>query len=145
MCFHQCEVSDLSGRCVHVCSPFFCRPQFGVCQHVQWFHTEGQLLAAQKALLLKLRKNTGYTFTNCKKALEKFDNDVTQVRTSFTHPQSLTHVPTHTQMLNNISNLFLFFFLRLRLGYMNKPRKRAGPKQTSWKAEKPKRASLVCF
>lgn len=59
---------------------------------------------------MKLRKNTGYTFTNCKKALEKFDNDVTQVPTSFTHAlsQSLTH--THMQMLSNNNNLLLFFF-----------------------------------
>ncbi|TKS71622.1 SWI/SNF complex subunit SMARCC2 BRG1-associated factor 170 [Collichthys lucidus] len=49
-----------------------------VCQHVQSFHTGCQLLAADKALLMKLRKTTGYTFINCKKALEKFDNDVTQ-------------------------------------------------------------------
>ncbi|TNM88988.1 elongation factor Ts, mitochondrial [Takifugu flavidus] len=52
-----------------------------VCQHVQSLHTGCKLLAAEKALLMKLRKNTGYTFTNCKKALEKFDNDVTQAET----------------------------------------------------------------
>ncbi|CAL8335739.1 unnamed protein product [Lota lota] len=45
------------------------------CQHV---HTGCQLLAAQKSLLMKLRKSTGYTFINCKKALEKFDNDIKQ-------------------------------------------------------------------
>ncbi|KAK7915470.1 hypothetical protein WMY93_011231 [Mugilogobius chulae] len=39
------------------------------------------LFAAEKALLMKLRKSTGYTFTNCKKALEKFDNDITQAET----------------------------------------------------------------
>lgn len=54
-------------------------PQAAVCQHVQSLHTGCQLLAAEKALLMKLRKSTGYTFTNCKKALEKFDNDITQV------------------------------------------------------------------
>lgn len=54
-------------------------PQAAVCQHVQSLHTGCQLLAADKALLMKLRKSTGYTFTNCKKALEKFDNDITQV------------------------------------------------------------------
>lgn len=42
------------------------------------FHTGCHLLAAEKALLMKLRKSTGYTFINCKKALEKFDNDITQ-------------------------------------------------------------------
>ncbi|XP_026023857.1 elongation factor Ts, mitochondrial [Astatotilapia calliptera] len=50
-------------------------------QHVQSLHTGCQLLAAEKALLMKLRKSTGYTFVNCKKALEKFDNDVAQAET----------------------------------------------------------------
>lgn len=59
-----------------------CHPQVSVCQHVQSLHTGCQLLAADKALLMKLRKNTGYTFINCKKALEKFDNDVAQVNPS---------------------------------------------------------------
>lgn len=54
-------------------------PQVSVCQHVQSLHTGCQLLAADKALLMKLRKSTGYTFINCKKALEKFDNDIAQV------------------------------------------------------------------
>lgn len=52
-----------------------------VCQHVQSLHTGCQLLAAEKALLMKLRKSTGYTFINCKKALEKFDNDIAQAET----------------------------------------------------------------
>ncbi|XP_029989884.1 elongation factor Ts, mitochondrial [Sphaeramia orbicularis] len=50
-------------------------------QHVQSIHTGCQLLAAEKALLMKLRKSTGYTFINCKKALEKFDNDIAQAET----------------------------------------------------------------
>ncbi|XP_077583141.1 elongation factor Ts, mitochondrial [Stigmatopora nigra] len=37
-----------------------------------------RLMATDKNLLVKLRKSTGYTFINCKKALEKFDNDVAQ-------------------------------------------------------------------
>ncbi|KAM4613294.1 elongation factor Ts, mitochondrial [Polymixia lowei] len=49
-----------------------------ICQHAQSLHTGCVLLAAEKALLMKLRKSTGYTFINCKKALEKFDNDITQ-------------------------------------------------------------------
>lgn len=57
-----------------------CPRQVAVCQHGQSVHTGLQLLAAEKALLMKLRKSTGYTFTNCKKALEKFDNDMSQVR-----------------------------------------------------------------
>uniref|UniRef100_A0A8C5FL84 Ts translation elongation factor, mitochondrial n=1 Tax=Gadus morhua TaxID=8049 RepID=A0A8C5FL84_GADMO len=43
-------------------------------------HTACQLLAVEKSLLMKLRKSTGYTFINCKKALEKFDNDINQGR-----------------------------------------------------------------
>ncbi|XP_035487535.2 elongation factor Ts, mitochondrial [Scophthalmus maximus] len=49
--------------------------------HVQSLHTGCQLLAADKAVLMKLRKSTGYTFINCKKALEKFDNDMAQAET----------------------------------------------------------------
>ncbi|XP_074489648.1 elongation factor Ts, mitochondrial [Sebastes fasciatus] len=52
-----------------------------ICHHVQSLHTGCQLLATEKALLMKLRKSTGYTFINCKKALEKFDNDMTQAET----------------------------------------------------------------
>ncbi|XP_018528999.1 elongation factor Ts, mitochondrial [Lates calcarifer] len=52
-----------------------------LCQHVQSLHTGCQLLAADKALLMKLRKSTGYTFINCKKALEKFENDIAQAET----------------------------------------------------------------
>uniref|UniRef100_A0A3Q3GQ96 Elongation factor Ts, mitochondrial n=1 Tax=Kryptolebias marmoratus TaxID=37003 RepID=A0A3Q3GQ96_KRYMA len=52
-----------------------------ICHHVQSLHTGCQLLAADKTLLIKLRKSTGYTFINCKKALEKFDNDIAQAET----------------------------------------------------------------
>ncbi|XP_013864577.1 elongation factor Ts, mitochondrial [Austrofundulus limnaeus] len=58
-----------------------------ICHHVQSLHTGYQLLAADKALLMKLRKNTGYTFINCKKALEKFDNDIAQAE-SWLHEQA---------------------------------------------------------
>lgn len=64
------------------CVFLICVSQVSVGQHVQSLHTGCQLLAAEKALLMKLRKSTGYTFINCKKALEKFDNDVAQVRAS---------------------------------------------------------------
>lgn len=70
------RVGPRSPKCSH--SPI-CRPQITISHHVQSLHTGCQLLAAEKALLIKLRKNTGYTFINCKKALERFDNDVTQV------------------------------------------------------------------
>ncbi|XP_049893871.1 elongation factor Ts, mitochondrial [Epinephelus moara] len=58
-----------------------------ISQHVQSLHTGCHLLAADKALLMKLRKSTGYTFINCKKALEKFDNDITQAE-SWLHEQA---------------------------------------------------------
>ncbi|XP_055014782.1 elongation factor Ts, mitochondrial-like [Boleophthalmus pectinirostris] len=54
---------------------------------VQSLHSGCPLFAAEKALLMKLRKSTGYTFTNCKKALEKFDNDITQAE-SWLHEQA---------------------------------------------------------
>ncbi|XP_030585042.1 elongation factor Ts, mitochondrial [Archocentrus centrarchus] len=56
-------------------------PKVSIFQPVQSLHTGCQLLAAEKALLMKLRKSTGYTFINCKKALEKFDNDMAQAET----------------------------------------------------------------
>nr|XP_020448639.1 elongation factor Ts, mitochondrial [Monopterus albus] len=56
-------------------------------QHVQWLHTGCQLLAAEKALLMKLRKSTGYTFINCQKALEKFDNEIRQAE-AWLHEQA---------------------------------------------------------
>ncbi|XP_071990921.1 elongation factor Ts, mitochondrial isoform X2 [Engystomops pustulosus] len=42
------------------------------------FHSGVRLLAGDKELLVKLRKKTGYSFINCKKALEKFNNDAKQ-------------------------------------------------------------------
>ncbi|XP_024125110.1 elongation factor Ts, mitochondrial [Oryzias melastigma] len=56
-------------------------------QSVQAVHTGCRLFAADKALLMKLRKSTGYTFINCKKALEKFDNDPAQAE-SWLHEQA---------------------------------------------------------
>ncbi|KAL6254622.1 hypothetical protein P5V15_013929 [Pogonomyrmex californicus] len=42
-------------------------------------HTNGLLWqATNKSLLAKLRKKTGYTFANCKKALELHENDITK-------------------------------------------------------------------
>lgn len=83
---------------------------------------------------MKLRKNTGYTFTNCKKALEKFDNDVTQVSTAVIHNVCVTQAEVEQYC-------YFDLFFRLKPGCTSRPRKRAGPKQTSWKDEKPKRAS----
>ncbi|XP_062401289.1 elongation factor Ts, mitochondrial [Sardina pilchardus] len=52
--------------------------KLGTPQHLRCLHTGCASLAADKALLMKLRKSTGYTFINCKAALEKFNNDITQ-------------------------------------------------------------------
>ncbi|XP_067832586.1 elongation factor Ts, mitochondrial isoform X2 [Heptranchias perlo] len=38
-------------------------------------------MAADKELLMKLRKKTGYSFSNCKKAVEKFNSDLQQAET----------------------------------------------------------------
>lgn len=43
---------------------------------------------SKKTLLSKLRKKTGYTFVNCKKALELNDNDIVKVS------QTLSYVRT---------------------------------------------------
>lgn len=44
-------------------------------------HTNSLLWqATNKSLLAKLRKKTGYTFANCRKALELHENDVEKVR-----------------------------------------------------------------
>nr|XP_056705236.1 elongation factor Ts, mitochondrial [Euleptes europaea] len=45
------------------------------CQLARFLHTGLAVLAA-KELLVKLRKKTGYSFVNCKKALEKFDGNL---------------------------------------------------------------------
>ncbi|OCT95783.1 elongation factor Ts, mitochondrial isoform X1 [Xenopus laevis] len=50
-------------------------------QPVGLFHTGVRLLAADKDLLVKLRKKTGYSFMNCKKALEQCANDFKQAET----------------------------------------------------------------
>lgn len=44
----------------------------------RFFHTGGVILATDKSQLSALRKKTGYTFANCKKALELHDNNLTQ-------------------------------------------------------------------
>uniref|UniRef100_UPI00398F2BA6 elongation factor Ts, mitochondrial isoform X2 n=1 Tax=Pristiophorus japonicus TaxID=55135 RepID=UPI00398F2BA6 len=48
-------------------------------QPTQFLHCPGvRSMAADKELLMKLRKKTGYSFTNCKKALEKFNSNLQQ-------------------------------------------------------------------
>ncbi|XP_067385938.1 elongation factor Ts, mitochondrial isoform X2 [Emydura macquarii macquarii] len=42
------------------------------------FHASLPAFAADKGLLVKLRRKTGYSFVNCKKALEKFSGDSKQ-------------------------------------------------------------------
>ncbi|XP_030054162.1 elongation factor Ts, mitochondrial [Microcaecilia unicolor] len=44
----------------------------------RYFHSETRLLASDKSLLVKLRRQTGYSFVKCKQALDKFNNDLKQ-------------------------------------------------------------------
>lgn len=46
---------------------------------MRFFHL-GRPASAAKEILVKLRKKTGYSFVNCKKALEKFGGDLKEVR-----------------------------------------------------------------
>ncbi|XP_053313679.1 elongation factor Ts, mitochondrial [Spea bombifrons] len=59
----------------------FLRAKLIFWQQTGLFHSGVRLLAADKDLLVKLRKKTGYSFINCKKALEKFSNDAKQAET----------------------------------------------------------------
>jgi elongation factor Ts len=45
-------------------------------QPVRLFHYGRTLFAGEKSALAALRKKTGYTFANCKKALEMHNNDL---------------------------------------------------------------------
>ena len=43
-------------------------------------HTSGPgVLSVNKSNLAKLRKRTGFSFVNCKKALQQFDQDIDKV------------------------------------------------------------------
>ncbi|KAF7280375.1 elongation factor Ts, mitochondrial [Rhynchophorus ferrugineus] len=44
----------------------------------RYFHTTATTMAVEKTALASLRKKTGYTFANCKKALEIHNNDLTK-------------------------------------------------------------------
>lgn len=48
-------------------------------QLVRRFHSAPVCRAAESSLLAKLRKKTGYTIANCKKALEMNENDADKV------------------------------------------------------------------
>lgn len=53
-------------------------------QFTRFIHTTRIVFAgAEKSALAALRKKTGYTFANCKKALEMHNNDLNLVRNSF--------------------------------------------------------------
>ena len=53
-------------------------------QLVHRFHSGPVCRAAESSLLAKLRKKTGYTIANCKKALEMHNNDADKVLPSLT-------------------------------------------------------------
>ncbi|KAE8626721.1 hypothetical protein XENTR_v10006725 [Xenopus tropicalis] len=72
-------VLSYSGNMAALCSSL--RAKLLWRQQVGLLHTGVRLLAADKELLVKLRKRTGYSFINCKKALEQFSNDFKQAET----------------------------------------------------------------
>lgn len=45
----------------------------------RYLHIKPSCWASEKSQLATLRKKTGYTFSNCKKALEMHNNDLIQV------------------------------------------------------------------
>lgn len=79
--YHYCVCNCSKGYKLNssICVFILCVVQVSVSQPVQCLHSGCQLLAADKALLMKLRKSTGYTFIKCKEALERFENDIAQV------------------------------------------------------------------
>lgn len=52
-------------------------------QFARFFSATPSIWGASKSHLAKLRKKTGYTFSNCKKALDMHNNDLEQVRNLF--------------------------------------------------------------
>ncbi|XP_059812347.1 elongation factor Ts, mitochondrial isoform X2 [Hypanus sabinus] len=72
---------NVPASCVHRLRIFSTQP-------AQFLHCSGaRLIVADKDLLIKLRKKTGYSFTNCKKALEKFNSDLQQAE-AWLHEQA---------------------------------------------------------
>ena len=54
----------------------------------RYFHVGRSLWtppAVEKSSLAKLRKRTGYSFSKCKEALEKHQNDLKEVFTDYCH------------------------------------------------------------
>lgn len=49
----------------------------------RFIHSTPLVSSVQKSALAALRKKTGYTFANCKKALELHQNDITQVKSTY--------------------------------------------------------------
>lgn len=80
----------------------------------RFFHVSSRIFFADKNALATLRKKTGYTFANCKKALEMHGNDVTKVRKYF---------------LNLIKSLTGSYHFRLNNGLRNKHKLWDGQKQ----------------
>lgn len=56
-----------------------------ILQLVRSLHTSPVYQAAESSLLAKLRKKTGYTIANCKKALEMHNNDSEKVSLWFNY------------------------------------------------------------
>lgn len=75
-------------------------------QVARFVHTGQWYLAAEKSALATLRKKTGYTFANCKKALELHNNDLIKV--------------FHEILKVLFKCINIIYFIRLKNGYVNK-------------------------
>lgn len=61
----------------------------------RFFHVGRAVFSVDKSALATLRKKTGYTFSNCRNALEKSGGDLTKVR------------PDEIDSNENFSNAFI--------------------------------------
>ena len=67
-------------------------------------HTGGPVASAAKSNLAKLRKRTGISFNHCRKALNKFDQDLDKVSDGWYFVSMLAG----TLLLPKLFNLFKF-------------------------------------
>jgi len=82
----------------------------------RYFHVNVQCDAADKQLLSQLRKTTGFPFVNCRKALERSNNDLKQVRWRMCHQKLLVLalcIPFSLELSNNCISTELFTIFSL--------------------------------
>lgn len=105
----------------------------------RFFHSTPRLWSAfDKSHLGKLRKKTGYTFSNCKKALEVNGNDYEKVFPFLSPLFTLIFITNYFK----VTLICVNFNSRLKSGCTNKPRLWDGQKPQNWRAERRRRVSL---